>query len=60
MLGILIIDIIRFTVSFILLVIATRSFLKTRISAMFYLTLGFGLITFGHLLSDIYFLMIKI
>ncbi len=55
MLYILIIDIVHFVVSFILLVIAIRSFLKTRVTAMFYLILGFALITFGHLLSDIYF-----
>lgn len=55
MLNILIVDIVRFIVSFILLFMAARSFLKTRIPAMLYLTVGFAFITFGHLLSDIYF-----
>lgn len=55
MLDILIVDILRFIVSFILLFMAVHSFLKTRIPAMLYLTIGFAFITFGHLFIDIYF-----
>lgn len=51
----IIIDIIHFIVGFILLYMAIRSYLKTRIPAMLYLVLGFALITFGHLSMDIYF-----
>jgi len=51
----IIIDIIHFIVGFILLYMAIRSYLKTRIPAMLYLVLGFALITFGHLTLDIYF-----
>ncbi len=49
------IDFIRFIVSFILLSIAVRAFLITKSSAMFYVSTGFALITFGHMFSDIYF-----
>ncbi len=52
----LIIDAVHFIVSFILLTMAIRSFLKTRADAMLYLILGFGSITFGHLFLDIYFI----
>lgn len=51
----LIVDVIRFIVSFILLATAARAFLKTKSPAMFYLALGFAFITLGHLFSDIYF-----
>lgn len=51
----IIIDIVHFIVGFILLYMAIRSYLKTRIPAMLYLVLGFALITFGHLSLDIYF-----
>jgi hypothetical protein len=50
-----IIDIIHFIIGFILLYMAIRSYLKTRIPAILYLVLGFALITFGHLSLDIYF-----
>ncbi|KCZ70819.1 hypothetical protein ANME2D_02844 [Candidatus Methanoperedens nitroreducens] len=50
-----IIDIIRFSIGFILLALAMRAFLKTRLPAMLYLTIGFALLTVGHLLADIYF-----
>lgn len=50
-----ILDIIHFILSLTLLVVAIRSFLKTRIPAIFYLTLAFFLLTFGHLYTDIYF-----
>lgn len=53
--NILLVDIVRFIVSFVLLILAARSFLKTRIPAMLYLSIGFAFITFGHLISDIYF-----
>lgn len=50
-----ILDIIHFILGFILLFMAFRSYLKTRISAMIYLILGFFFLTFGHLFVDIYF-----
>lgn len=50
-----IVDIIHFTVSFILVAISIRSYLKTRLPAMLYLVMGFTLISFGHLFADIYF-----
>lgn len=50
-----IIDIIRFGVGSVLIVLALRAYLKTRISAMLFLTLGFTLLTIGHLFADIYF-----
>ncbi len=50
-----IIDIIHFIVSFILVVIAIRSYLNTRLPAVLYLVISFVLISFGHLFSDIYF-----
>lgn len=55
MLELIIIVFIRFVVSFILLSIAVRSFLITKSSAMFYVSVGFALITFGDMFSDIYF-----
>lgn len=51
----IILHVIHFTLGFILLVMAIRSYLKTRISAMFYLILGFFSLTFGHLFVDVYF-----
>jgi uncharacterized membrane protein len=45
----------RFLVGLILIIIAMRAFLKTRTSDMFYLTLGFALITIGNLFSTIYY-----
>lgn len=50
-----ILDVIHFILGFILLAMAVRSYFKTRISAMFYLILGFFFLTFGHLFVDIYF-----
>ncbi len=55
MLELIIIVFIRFVVSFILLSIAVRSFLLTKSSAMFYVSAGFALITFGDVFSDLYF-----
>ncbi len=46
---------IRFFVGLVLVTIAMRAFLKTRTSDMFYLTMGFGLITIGNLFSTIYY-----
>ncbi len=45
----------RFLVGLILIIIAMRAFLKTRTSDMFYLTMGFALITIGNLFSTIYY-----
>jgi uncharacterized membrane protein len=45
----------RFFVGLILIIIAMRAFLKTRTSDMFYLTMGFALITIGNLFSTIYY-----
>ncbi len=45
----------RFLVGLVLIIIAMRAFLKTRTSDMFYLTLGFTLITIGNLFSTIYY-----
>ncbi|HMB44341.1 MAG TPA: hypothetical protein VKL21_00820 [Candidatus Methanoperedens sp.] len=46
---------VRFFVGLILIIIAMRAFLKTRTSDMFYLTMGFALITIGNLFSTIYY-----
>ena len=46
---------VRFLVGLVLIIIAMRAFLKTRTSDMFYLTLGFALITIGNLFSTIYY-----
>ncbi len=50
-----IVDIIHFIVSFILVVISIRSYMSTKLPAILYLVVGFVLISFGHLFSDIYF-----
>lgn len=47
---------IRFILGLILTMIAIRAFLKTRASAMFFLGLGFSLITVGNLFSAIYYI----
>jgi hypothetical protein len=52
----LLINIIRFVVGFILMVIALRAFLKTRTFSMFYLTLGFTLLTFGDAFSAVFYI----
>ena len=46
---------IRFLVGLVLIIIALRAYLKTRTSDMFYLTIGFALITIGSLFSTIYY-----
>lgn len=46
---------IRFFVGLILIIIALRAYLKTKTSDMFYLTMGFALITIGNLFSTIYY-----
>ncbi len=50
-----IIDSLRFIMGFILIAIALRAFMKTRASDMFYLVLGFTLITVGDMFSAIYY-----
>ncbi len=55
MMELVIVIFIRFIVSFILLSIAVRSFYITKSSAMFYVSAGFALITFGDVSSDLYF-----
>ncbi len=49
------INAIRFIMGFVLIILSFRAFYRTRILAMFYLTLGFSLITIGNLFSAIYF-----
>jgi uncharacterized membrane protein len=46
---------IRFFVGLILIIISLRAYLKTKTSDMFYLTMGFALITIGNLFSTIYY-----
>ncbi len=50
------INTIRFVVGFILMVIALRSFLKTRSFAMLYVTLGFSLLTIGDAFSAVFYI----
>ncbi len=50
------INVLRFFVGLVLVFIALRAFLKTRTSDMFYLALGFILITAGEMFSAIYFI----
>ncbi len=47
---------IRFILGLILMSIAIRAFLRTRAQAMFFLGLGFSLITLGNLFSAIYYI----
>ncbi len=49
------INILRFIVGFILVIIALRAFMKTRTSDMLYLVMGFTLITAGDMFSAIYY-----
>jgi uncharacterized membrane protein len=51
----IILHITHVIVGFILLLMAVRSYLKTRISSMLYFILGFFFLAFGHLIADIYF-----
>ncbi|HWR26269.1 MAG TPA: hypothetical protein VN316_00145 [candidate division Zixibacteria bacterium] len=51
----IIFGIIHFILSFVLLFLAVRAYLRTKLPAIFYLTLGFAIITLGHLLFDIYY-----
>lgn len=53
--NIILVDAIHFIAGSILIIIAMRAFLKTRIHAMLYLTVGFTLITVGHLFADLYY-----
>lgn len=47
---------IRFLLGLILMILSFRAFLKTKVSAMFYLALGFSLIAVGNLFSAIYYI----
>ncbi len=47
---------IHFIVGFILIIVALKSFLKTRNFAMFYVTLGFSLLTIGDAFSAIIYI----
>ena len=49
-------SIVRFIVGLILMVVAMRAYLRTRIPAMLFLTVGFTLITVGNLFSTIYYI----
>jgi hypothetical protein len=46
---------VRFLAGFILMILSYRAFLKSKATAMLYLTLGFTLITIGDLASAIYY-----
>lgn len=46
---------VRFFVGLILVIIAMRAYSRTKTSDMFYLTMGFALITIGNLFSTIYY-----
>ncbi len=47
---------VRFFVGFILMAISFRAFLKSKTSAMLYLTCGFTLIAVGNLSSAIFYI----
>jgi len=49
-------SIVRFIVGLILMVVAMRAYIRTRIPAMLFLTVGFTLITVGNLFSTIYYI----
>jgi len=50
------ISIVRFVAGLFLTIIAMRAYLRTRITAMLYLTAGFTLITIGDIFSTIYYI----
>ncbi len=52
----ILVNITRFVVGFILMAMALRAFLKTRTSGMFYLTLGFTLLTLGNAFSAVFYI----
>lgn len=47
---------VRFLAGFILMILSYRAFLKSKATAMLYLTFGFTLMTIGDLASAIYYL----
>src|SRR5574341_1360995 len=46
---------IHFILSSILLFFAARAYLRTKLPAIFYLTLGFAILAIGHLLFEVYY-----
>jgi len=50
-----ILSVAHFILSSILLFIAVRAYLRTKLLSLFYLTLGFAIITFGHPLFEIFY-----
>ncbi len=49
------INVIRFVIGLTLIIIAFRAFLRTKVPAMLYLTMGFTLISVGNLFSALYY-----
>lgn len=49
------IEVVRFLAGLVLVIYSLSAFLKTRTSDMFYLAIGFALITIGNLFSTIYY-----
>jgi hypothetical protein len=47
---------VRFLIGFILMILSYRAFLKSKATAMLYLTFGFTLITIGDLASAVYYI----
>ncbi len=52
----ILINLIRFVVGLTLMAMALRAFLKTRTFSMFYLTLGFTLLTLGNAFSAVFYI----
>ncbi len=55
----IILSIIHFILSFILLFIVARAYLRQKHPAIFYLALAFGMLAIGDVLFEIYFYYIK-
>ncbi len=49
------VNFIRLITGLILMLIALRAFLRTRTTSMFYLTIGFSLLTLGDLFSSVFY-----
>src|SRR5574341_1909316 len=49
---------LHFILSFILLFFSARAYMRTKHLSLFYLTLGFAIITIGHLWFEIYLIYI--
>lgn len=47
---------VRFLLGFTLMILSLRAFLKTKATAMFYLSMGFAFIAVGNLISAIYYI----